>query len=100
MFGALKLHGPVLTTVDEDNNLNGVRSNPYTWARKHNVIYIDNPVGAGGGYLVLNMIVSTQCFAGFSFSDKLPTTHDEVADNLYEFLQQWFQLFPEYQVWF
>lgn len=47
MFGALKLHGPVLTTVDEDNNLNGVGSNPYTWARKHNVIYIDNPVGAG-----------------------------------------------------
>ena len=28
----------------------------------------------------------------------MPTTHEEVADNLYEFLQQWFQLFPEYQV--
>ena len=49
MFGALKLHGPVLTTVDEDNNLSGVASNPFTWARKHNVIYIDNPVGAGEG---------------------------------------------------
>jgi len=80
MFGALKLHGPVLTTVDEDNNLNGVGSNPYTWARKHNVIYIDNPVGAG-----------------YSFSDKLPTTNDDVTDNLYEFLQQWYKLFPEYQ---
>ena len=30
----------------------------------------------------------------------MPTTHEEVADNLYEFLQQWFQLFPEYQVSF
>ena len=47
MFGALKLHGPVLTTVDEEGDLDGVRVNPYTWARKHNVIYIDNPVGAG-----------------------------------------------------
>jgi len=80
MFGALKLHGPVLTTVDEEGNLDGVRVNPNTWARKHNIIYIDNPVGAG-----------------FSFSDKMPTTHEEVADILYEFLQQWFQLFPEYQ---
>ena len=42
--------------------------------------------------------VSTNHFVGFSFSDKMPTTHEEVADNLYEFLQQWFQLFPEYQV--
>jgi len=80
MFGALKLHGPVLTTVDENNELTGVASNPYTWAKKHNVIYIDNPVGAG-----------------YSFSDKLPTTNDDVTDNLYECLQQWFKLFPEYQ---
>ena len=48
MFGALKLHGPVLTTADDEGDLAGVTVNPYTWARKHNVIYIDNPVGAGG----------------------------------------------------
>ena len=47
MFGALKLHGPVLTAVDEEGNLDGVRVNPYTWTKKHNIIYIDNPVGAG-----------------------------------------------------
>jgi len=80
MFGALKLHGAVLTTVDENDNLSGVASNPNSWAKKHNMIYIDNPVGAG-----------------FSFSDKLPTTNDDVTNNLYEFLQQWFKLFPEYQ---
>ena len=35
--------------------------------------------------------------SGYSFSDKLPTTNKDVTDNLYEFLQQWYQLFPEYQ---
>ena len=34
---------------------------------------------------------------GFSFSDYLPTTQKDVTDNLYEFLQQWYTLFPSYQ---
>ena len=64
------------------------------------MLYIDNPVGAGQvtpseDVLTLFMLL---VYAGFSFSDKLPTTNDDVTDNLYEFLQQWFQLFPEYQV--
>jgi len=80
MFGALKLHGPIITTVDENNELNGATKNPYSWGRKHNMIYIDNPVGAG-----------------FSHSQKYPETQDEVTDNLYEFLQQWYTLFPMYQ---
>ena len=57
MFGALKLHGPIITTVDSSNELTGVRKNPYSWGRRQNMIYIDNPVGAG-----------------FSFSDKMPST--------------------------
>jgi len=80
MFGALKLHGPIITTVDEKNNLTGVTKNPNSWGRKHNMIYIDNPVGAG-----------------FSFSNKMPEMNDDVTNNLYEFLQQWYQLFPQYQ---
>jgi len=80
MFGLLKLHGPILTTVDEDDMLSGVEKNPNSWGRKHNMLYIDNPVGAG-----------------FSYSNKMPTTQDEVTDNLYEMLQQWFTLFPQYQ---
>ena len=36
-------------------------------------------------------------FLGFSFSDALPTTQEMVTDNLYEFLQQWYTLFPAYQ---
>jgi len=80
MFGLLKLHGPILTTVDENDVLTGVAENPSSWHKKHNMLYIDNPVGAG-----------------FSYSNKMPTTQDEVTDNLYEFLQQWYTLFPEYQ---
>jgi len=80
MFGLLKLHGPILTTVDENDVLTGVAENPSSWNKKHNMLYIDNPVGAG-----------------FSYSNKMPTTQDEVTDNLYEFLQQWYTLFPEYQ---
>jgi len=80
MFGALKLHGPIITTVDGNNQLSGVEKNPYSWGRKHNMLYIDNPVGAG-----------------FSFSDKMPETQMEVTNNLYEFLQQWYTLFPMYQ---
>jgi len=80
MFGLLKLHGPILTTVNRNNQLIGVKKNKFSWAKKHNMLYIDNPVGAG-----------------FSFSNALPTTQREVIDNLYEFLQQWFTLFPSYQ---
>merc|ERR1711872_613654 len=65
--------------VDKNNNLTGVERNPYTWQRKHNMIYIDNPVGAG-----------------FSFGDVMPTSQKAVDDNLFELLQQWFTLFPEY----
>ena len=58
MFGLLKIHGPIITTVDKNNNLTGVERNPYTWQRKHNMIYIDNPVGAGNFFLVSNIISS------------------------------------------
>ena len=53
MFGLLKLHGPIITTVDENNILSGVARNPYSWGRKHNMLYIDNPVGAGKVYCQL-----------------------------------------------
>ena len=79
MFGLLKLHGPILTATDENGNL-GVEDNPFSWNKKHNIIYIDNPVGAG-----------------FSFSNKLTENEDDVARNLYNMLQQWFTLFPMYQ---
>ena len=98
MFGALKLHGPIITTVDEKNNLTGVEKNPNSWGRKHNMIYIDNPVGAGKVKLGLQHSWTTKFLSGFSFSNKMPEFNDDVTNNLYEFLQQWYQLFPKYQV--
>merc|ERR1711970_307640 len=74
MFGLLKLHGAILAGEDENGNL-GAHENPYSWNKNHNMLYIDNPVGAG-----------------FSYSNVMPQTQKDVADNLYEFLQQWFTL--------
>ena len=34
---------------------------------------------------------------GYSYSNKLAETQDEIGKHLYEFLMQWFTLFPEYQ---
>ena len=46
------------------------------------MIYVDNPVGAG---------------YSFANPEGLPSTQSEVADDLYEFLVQFFTLFPEYR---
>ena len=80
LFGLLEIHGPFQARFDENGNVHA-ETNPYAWTKEANVIYIDNPVGAG-----------------FSYSDKLPSTEEEVENDLYEFLIQWFQLFPQYQV--
>jgi len=79
LFGLLEIHGPFQARFDENGNVHA-ETNPYAWTKEANVIYIDNPVGAG-----------------FSYSDKLPSTEEEVENDLYEFLIQWFQLFPQYQ---
>ena len=80
MFGLLEIHGPFQSVFDGNGNVHA-EVNPHAWTKEANVIYIDNPVGAG-----------------FSYSDKLPSTEEEVENDLYEFLIQWFQLFPQYQV--
>jgi len=77
----LELHGPFTANYDENKNVKAV-TNPWAWTKKANVIYIDNPVGAGFSY---------------AQDDALPTTQAEVARDLYEALIQWFTMFPEYQ---
>ena len=81
MFGLLELHGPFLVK-DDENGEPKAEMNPYTWARKANMLYIDNPVGAGFSYADL---------------DGLTTSQEEVGRDLYNFLIQWFTLFPEYE---
>ena len=46
----------LLTQVDENNQLSGVEKNPYSWGRKHNMLYIDNPVGAGQHLFTLHIL--------------------------------------------
>lgn len=82
LFGMLELHGPYQSVYDENGNT-VAESNPHAWSKKANVIYIDNPIGAG-----------------FSFCENnrcLPTSQDDVGRELYECLMQFFKLFPEYQ---
>ena len=53
MFGLLELHGPFTVkyvnqtrSTENDRDVTGVM-NPYAWSKKSNMLYIDNPVGAG-----------------------------------------------------
>ena len=64
------------------NDLN-VTLNPNSWTQEFSLLFVDNPVRTG-----------------FSFTDNdlgLSTNENQVADNLYEFLQQFFQVFNEYR---
>ena len=81
MFGLLEIHGPI-SAIFDSNGATIAEVNKYSWARKANMIYIDNPVGAGYSY---------------TSSDNLPTGQESIGEDLYEFLIQWFKLFPEYQ---
>ena len=47
MFGLMELNGPFTVKYDGNNSTNAV-VNPYAWTKKANMLYIDNPVGAGG----------------------------------------------------
>ena len=80
MFGLLKENGPFIADVDK-NGHPFVRSNPFSWSAEHNVLYIDNPVGTG-----------------FSFAQTADAYHSRLEDStedLYRFLQQFYQMFPE-----
>lgn len=81
LFGLLELHGPIIARFTETGDTTGTL-NEYAWAKKANMIYIDNPVGTG-----------------YSFCDEIDLPHhqSDISDDLYEFLNQWFTLFHEYQ---
>ena len=82
MFGLLKENGPFIADVDK-NGHPFVRSNPHSWAAEHSVLYVDNPVGTG-----------------FSYAENTEAYHSRLEDStedLYRFLQQFYQMFPELQ---
>jgi vitellogenic carboxypeptidase-like protein len=78
LFAVFNENGPYI--VDEELN---VSLNKYSWTQEFSMLYIDNPVGTG-----------------FSFTDNekgFSRDQNNIADNLYEALQQFFTLFSEYR---
>ncbi|CAG2112243.1 unnamed protein product [Medioppia subpectinata] len=65
-----------------DDKLNLV-ANKYSWSQNYSVLYIDSPVGTGFSYTTDAM--------GFA------TNEQNVAEDLYNALQQFFKLFAEYK---
>jgi vitellogenic carboxypeptidase-like protein len=54
-----------------------------SWTSKYSMIFVDNPVGTG-----------------FSFTDDTRgyvTNENDVANDMYIFLEQFFTIFPDYQ---
>lgn len=76
LFGLFAENGP----FQVDDNLN-VALRDLSWHKDHNVIYIDQPVGTGFSYTDGDFLVN----------------QDQVADNVYNALIQFFTLFPELQ---
>ncbi|XP_027285454.1 probable serine carboxypeptidase CPVL isoform X2 [Cricetulus griseus] len=77
MFGLFVEHGPYVIT----SNMT-VTARDFPWTTTFSMLYIDNPVGTG-----------------FSFTDSLEgyaVSEDDVAQDLYSALIQFFQMFPEY----
>lgn len=77
MFGLFNENGPFFVSTDNFPNL---VPNNYTWTQQFSIVYIDNPVGAGWSYTESNL--------GYVVNE------DQVADNLYSAMTQFFQLFP------
>ncbi|KAF0462445.1 prepro-carboxypeptidase Z [Gigaspora margarita] len=53
--------------------------NPYSWNNVSNLLFVDQPNGAG-----------------FSYGNNYLTSSEQAASNLYEFLQLWCVKFPQY----
>ncbi|KAG0445733.1 hypothetical protein HPB47_015465 [Ixodes persulcatus] len=77
LFGLFTEHGPYLVAEDGTPHLRDV-----TWVNRFSVLYVDNPVGAGFSF--------TESEEGYA------RNLNDTSRNLFEALQQFFTLFPEY----
>ncbi|BFZ22339.1 hypothetical protein BsWGS_25378 [Bradybaena similaris] len=82
MFGLLWENGP----IEVKHSITGINitSRAHTWVGAFSVVYVDNPVGVGYSY-------SEQGVAGYR------VTQDGYTNDLYSFVLQFFELFPEYK---
>merc|ERR1712137_681428 len=65
------------------DNFPALEALPFTWNKDYNLVFMDNPVGVGFSY--------TEDSMGYSRYE------EQVADNLYSAVSQFFQLFPNLQ---
>ncbi|KAM3740608.1 hypothetical protein ACB098_08G111400 [Castanea mollissima] len=79
-YGATQEIGPFL--VDKDGN--SLKSNPYSWNREANILFLDSPIGVGFSYTN-----TTSDYIGLG--DVL------TASDTYIFLHKWFLKFPSYR---
>lgn len=78
MFGLFTENGPFIVTANKT-----LKMRKYSWNIAHNLIYIDNPVGAG---------------YSFTNDDKgYATNETQIGKGILTCLVQFFQLFPELQ---
>ncbi|XP_035667694.1 probable serine carboxypeptidase CPVL isoform X2 [Branchiostoma floridae] len=78
MYGIFTETGPFYITEDSQ-----LTSQNVTWISAYSMLYFDSPVGTGFSF--------TKSDAGFS------TTQEEIADNLYNALLQFYQIYPDFQ---
>lgn len=74
--GLFKSNGPFV--IDSDGRL---KSRKHSWHLRHNLLYIDNPVGTGFSFSGYD--------AGYS------KTQNDIGTNLYTVMQQFLSMFPE-----
>ncbi|XP_078572238.1 putative serine carboxypeptidase CPVL [Branchiostoma floridae x Branchiostoma japonicum] len=78
MFGLFSEMGPFYITKDSQ-----LMMRKTTWVSQYSMLFIDNPVGTGFSF--------TESDAGYA------RNQTDVADNLYNALLQFFQIYPSYQ---
>ncbi|KAF0526244.1 prepro-carboxypeptidase Z [Gigaspora margarita] len=75
MIGLFQELGPCSSLPNGTNTT----INPYSWNNVSNVLFVDQPVGAG-----------------FSYGNNYLTSSQQAASDLFEFMQIWFAKFPQY----
>jgi len=78
LFGMMCEMGPFRNAATPDT----IEANPGSWNAEYGILFIDNPVGAGFSYTT---------------NDGYVTNEDEVAQNLYAALSQFYTVFPALQ---
>lgn len=81
LTGLITEHGPFLINPDGKT----LRENPYSWNKISNVLYLESPAGVGYSY-------SENPREDYTIIDD-----DKTADDVYNFLQEFFKRYPQFQ---